>query len=67
MKTVKQIYDKLPEQGRRQLLHAFERGFQQYIELPDNQFIGVNVKGVPHLSVEQEAGLWAIGTVRKPQ
>ena len=62
---IKDILDKLPEEQRKQLMHAFEHEFAQYVELPDGKFIGVNVTPVQHLRIRESAGNWHYGDVMK--
>lgn len=67
---IKEILQQLTDEQRTQLMHAFENGFDQYIELDDNKFIGVNVTGLLHLKVLEVAGDWAYGEIvneAKPQ
>lgn len=63
MKTIKETLDSLREHERRQLMYGFEHEFAQYICLPDGRFIGVNIKNIKHLKVEQEAGVWSTGKI----
>ena len=65
--SIKSTLDSLPPEKRRQLLYAFENEFAQFIELPDGKFIGVNVTPIKHLHVEESAGVWAVGAIKKPQ
>lgn len=62
--SIKETLDKLPNEQRRQLMYAFEHGFEQFIKLPDGKFIGVNVAPIKHLEVTESAGNWAIGNVK---
>jgi len=64
MKTIKETLDSLREHERRQLLYGFEHEFAQFVCLSNGRFIGVNVKNIKHLEVEQEAGVWAIGKIK---
>jgi hypothetical protein len=64
MNTIKDIFENLNDEDRRQLLYGFEHEFAQFVCLPDNQFIGVNIDNIKHLKVEQKAGVWATGTVK---
>jgi len=64
MSTIKNIFESLNEDDRRLLLYGFEHEFAQYVCLPDNRFIGVNITNVKHLEITDEAGAWAIGTVK---
>ena len=64
MSTIKNIFESLQEEDRARLLYGFEHEFAQYVCLPDNKFIGVNITNVQHLEITQEAGVWAIGNVK---
>jgi len=63
MKTIKEILDNLKDHERQQLMYGFEHEFTQFVCLPNNKFIGVNVTNVQHLEVEQQVGVWCTGTV----
>lgn len=60
---IKRILARLTDQERSQLMTAFEGMFEQYIELPDGKFIGVNVRPIKGLLIEESAGVWSYGTV----
>ena len=60
---IKEVLDNLRTEQRRQLMHAFEHGFSQVVELPMNSFIGVNVKMNHDLLITETAGSWAYGKV----
>jgi hypothetical protein len=62
---IREILDKLPKGEYNQLMLAFENEFEQYIELPDNKFVGVNVGPVQHLIITESAGQWAYGNIKK--
>ena len=62
---IKDILDQLPDEQHKQLMHAFEHEFAQYIELPDGKFIGVNVTPIQHLKIRESAGNWHYGDVMK--
>lgn len=64
MSTIKEILDSLKEHERQQLMYGFEHEFSQFVCLSNNKFIGVNVKNIKHLKIEQEAGNWATGTIQ---
>ena len=64
MKTIKDTLDSLREYEKRQLMYGFEHEFAQYVCLPEGRFIGVNVRGVKHLQIEQEAGVWSMGKIK---
>ena len=59
---IKDILTKLTEEQRAQLMHAFENGFDQHIELDDNKFIGVNIQETSNLVIEERAGDWSYGS-----
>ena len=64
MSTIKETLDSLREHERRQLMYGFEHEFSQFVCIGNNRFIGVNVKNIKHLEIEQEAGVWALGKIR---
>lgn len=61
---IKDIIDRLEPEQKRQLMYAFEHQFAQYVSLPENKFVGVNVSPLKHLEIEKSAGVWAYGTVK---
>ena len=61
---IKDVIDKLQPEQKGQLMHAFENEFSQYIVLPGNKFIGVNVRSVRHLDITESAGVWFYGNVK---
>lgn len=62
---IKNVLDRLTSEEQKQLMHAFEHGFEQYVELPDNKFIGVNVTPIKHLKITESAGNWYYGDIMK--
>ena len=62
--VIKEILDGLPEQDRRQLYHAFENEFSQYIRIGTDRFLGVNVRPIKHLEITESAGAWAYGKIK---
>lgn len=64
MKPIKDILNQLQSEEYKQLIYAFENGFEQYIKLPDDMFIGVNVFHLKHLEILQSEGQWAYGYVK---
>ena len=64
MKSIKDIFDALSDDDRRQLLYGFEHEFAQFVCLPDDKFIGVNVDNIKHLEIEQKAGVWSTGVIK---
>ena len=65
--SIGEVLKTLNDEQRRLLMYAFEHKITQHIELPDNKFIGVNVKHIKHLSVAEEAGDWAIGDLKRAE
>ena len=63
--SIKSEINQLSLQERRQLAHAFDRGFSQFIECRDGTFVGVNIDTtkLKHLKIEEEVGVWSIGRV----
>jgi len=64
MKTIKETLDSLKEHEKQQLMYGFEHEFAQFVCLENHKFIGVNVKNIKHLEIEQEAGNWAMGIIK---
>ena len=62
---IKEVLEALNDEQRRQLMHAFEHKFEQFIELKYDRFIGVNVSKISHLEVLESAGDWAFGRIRR--
>ena len=60
---IREILDSLPVSEKNRLMLAFEQDFEQYVELPNDHFIGVNVGPVRHLNVTESAGQWAYGKI----
>lgn len=61
--ALKEAIHSLPKEDRQQLIYALEQGLNQWIKLPDNKFIGVNVKGLPQLKIIESIGVWAYGDI----
>ena len=64
MSTIREIFETLNDDERRQILYGFEHEFAQFVCLPDQKFIGVNVENVPQLEITQQTGVWAVGVVK---
>ena len=58
---IKEILERLTVQQRNQLMIAFENEFEQYIELPNGKFIGVNLRPLKNLQILESAGMWSYG------
>jgi hypothetical protein len=68
MKSIKSILAMLPKGPADQLKYALENELvNQYVEHEPGRFIGVNIQGLPNLSVEQTAGLYSEGTITQGQ
>jgi hypothetical protein len=63
MMMLKSILDSLKPSDRNRLMHAFENHFGQYISLPDNKFIAVNLSS-NNFKIEERAGVWSYGTIK---
>jgi len=64
--TFRERLDKLEPKQLSLLQYAFEQQISgQFVELPNNKFIGVNVEHVKNLSIEESVGSWSYGTVNK--
>jgi len=50
---------------RRRLQYAFENQFSQYVEIGNGKFVGVNVTTLKHLKIEESAGTWVYGEIKK--
>ena len=61
--SIKAILDSLEPEQKRQLVYAFDNGFDQHIRLEDNMFVGVNVNA-PNLIKHEEVGVWSCGEIR---
>ena len=62
--SIKTILDSLSDEQRRQLMYAFEHEFSQFIKLPENKFIGVNISPIGHLKIQEAVGKWAYGDIK---
>jgi len=61
--NIAEILKNLPDNLRKQIMYAFEHHIEQYIELENDIFIGVNITNVPHLLISQSVGAWSVGTI----
>ena len=57
---IKEILDKLDPGEKRRLVNEFDNGFDQYVELPDNKFVGVNIKN-SNFEIHEQVGCWSYG------
>ena len=46
-------------------MFAFEQNTDQIITLDNDRFLGVNISDVEHLVVEEEAGAFSYGYIKK--
>jgi phage-related protein len=65
MISIKEKLDSLPSNKRKELYLAFENQEPYYVELKDGTYVGVNCKGIKHLIVEEEVGIWSTGHIEK--
>lgn len=61
MESLKEILEKLPQSDRELLNYAFEHGLAQFVRLPNNRFIGVNIDHLTYLIPDAIAGKWRAG------
>ena len=68
IKSIKSIISMLTIEQKQQLHYAFEQSLMnQFIEYAPGKFVGVNIKNLPHLHIEQVAGLYSSGTISQGQ
>ena len=60
--SLKSKLDDLSVEQRRRLLHAFQMHIVQYVELPDNHFVGVNIT-IPSFQILEQTGVWSYGKI----
>lgn len=61
--TLRDKLDSLGKEERRRLMYAFEHEFTQMVKLPENKFIGVNIKPSKSIKIIEEAGCWSYGEI----
>lgn len=59
--SIKSILDNLEPGEKRRLVHAFDNGFSQYVELENNRYVGVNIGSAPNFKILETAGVWSYG------
>jgi len=59
---LKSIIDSLKPEDRARLFHAFDHYFSQFVILPNNKFIGVNMICKSNFIVEEQVGAWSFGS-----
>lgn len=62
---IRELYDNLTPEERKELMCAFEEGSSHYIVLPMDKFLGVNVQPSKHLHILEVAGMWVYGELIK--
>ena len=60
--SLKSKLDSLTVNQRRLLLHAFEMHISQFVNLPDDHFIGVNIS-TPSFRMIETVGVWSFGKI----
>lgn len=60
--SLKSKLDNLTTEQRRRLMHAFEIHIVQYVKLPDNYFVGVNIS-IPGFKIIEQTGVWSYGQI----
>ena len=63
--TMRERLNSLSLNQQRILQYSFENQFSQYVELPNNKFIGVGVQSLKNLKIEESAGTWSYGSIIK--
>ena len=58
---LKDILQNLSKEDKQQLMIAFDEEFSQFIELPGERFIGVNIEPGPDFVVIETRGQWSYG------
>lgn len=53
----------LTKEQKHQLRYAFEQGISQYIELPNNKFVGVNLQPTSVLKILESKNEWSAGEI----
>jgi hypothetical protein len=64
MDTMRDILDRLSDDDKQLLNYAFEHGLAQFVRLPDNRFIGVNIDHLTYLEPQITVGVWRTGIDR---
>lgn len=65
--SIKQKIEQLDLEQRRQLSHAFDHEFSQFVKLNDDEFIGVNInpENYHNLEITEQVGVWSTGKVKE--
>jgi len=62
---IKELLRLLQPEQKKQLMYAFENEVTQYVKLPGNKFLGVNVGHLSCLVILESAGVWAYGELEE--
>lgn len=64
--SIKLNIERLSLESRRQLSHAFDNGFSQFVRLGEREFIGVhlNPSSYPNLEITEQVGVWSYGIIK---
>jgi len=65
MITMLDRLNNLTVEQRRQLSYAFENQFSQYVEIGNGKIVGVNVAALKNIKIEESAGTWVYGEIKK--
>ena len=65
MQTIKDTFQTLTDKQKALLNYAFQHGISQFVEYAEARFIGVNTEHISNLVVEQKAGVWNVGQIKK--
>jgi len=65
--SIKAQIERLTLEQRRQLSHAFDHGFSQFVKFGDNEYIGIHINSTnfPNLEILESTGVWSYGKIRK--
>ncbi len=62
-KIISEVIKTLSDDDKALLRMAHNHGVAQYVKLPDSRFIGVNLNGVRHLTIEHDYNDWQFGKI----
>ena len=65
MKRLRASVDALPQSDRDMLLYALDSGTAAHIKLPNNTFVGVNLKTDPQFVILESHRDWSYGIMKK--
>jgi len=60
---IRDVIDALSPLERKTLEYAADNNIAQFIKLDEGKFVAVYVERMPHLKIEEQAGVWAYGSM----